>query len=61
MIIDPWGRVLAEAAPTGEEIIVAEIDVAGVHAAREKIPNLRNARSFELDEVVPAGKGGAAA
>lgn len=61
MIIDPWGRVLAEAAPTGEEIIVAEIDVAAVHAAREKIPNLRNARSFVLDEVVPAGKGGAAA
>lgn len=61
MIVDPWGRVLAEAGATGEEIIVAEIDVAAVHAARAKIPNLRNARSFVLDEVVPVGKGGAAA
>jgi predicted amidohydrolase len=61
MIIDPWGRVLAAAGPTGEGLVIAEIDVAAVHAARAKIPNLRNARSFVLDEVVPAGKGGVAA
>ncbi|MDK1490417.1 carbon-nitrogen hydrolase family protein [Sinorhizobium sp. 7-81] len=61
MIIDPWGRVLAEAGPTGEGIIFAEIDVAAVHGARAKIPNLRNARTFVLDEVAPTGKGGVAA
>ncbi|MDX1044756.1 carbon-nitrogen hydrolase family protein [Sinorhizobium medicae] len=61
MIIDPWGRVLAQAGRTGEEIIIAEIDPLAVHTARAKIPNLKNARSFVLDEVVPAGKGGAAA
>ncbi|WP_018010837.1 carbon-nitrogen hydrolase family protein [Sinorhizobium medicae] len=61
MIIDPWGRVLAQAGRTGEEIIIAEIDPLAVHTARAKIPNLKNARSFVLDEVIPAGKGGAAA
>lgn len=61
MIIDPWGRVLAQAGRTGEEIIIAEIDPLAVHTARAKIPNLKNARSFVLDEVVPAGKGGVAA
>ncbi|MGE6782403.1 carbon-nitrogen hydrolase family protein [Ensifer adhaerens] len=61
MIIDPWGRVLASAGPTGEAIVLADIDVAAVHAARAKIPNLKNARSFVLDEVVPTGKGGVAA
>ncbi|WP_046116426.1 carbon-nitrogen hydrolase family protein [Ensifer aridi] len=61
MIIDPWGRVLAEAGSAGEEVILAEIDVAATHGARARIPNLRNARNFVLDEVVPEGKGGVAA
>ena len=61
MIIDPWGRVLASAGQTGEAIVLADIDVAAVHAARAKIPNLKNARSFVLDEVAPTGKGGVAA
>ena len=61
MIVDPWGRVLASAGPTGEAVVLADIDVAAVHAARAKIPNLKNARSFVLDEVAPTGKGGVAA
>ncbi|WP_018235390.1 carbon-nitrogen hydrolase family protein [Ensifer sp. BR816] len=61
MIVDPWGRVLAQAGPTGEAVLVAEIDVAAVSGARERIPNLKNARDFVLDEVVAAGKGGVAA
>jgi predicted amidohydrolase len=51
MIVDPWGRILAEAPAAGEAVIVADIDRAAVLAARSKIPNLRNAREFE---VVPA-------
>lgn len=61
MIVDPWGKVLASAGAAGEAIVLAEIDVAAVHAARAKIPNLKNARSFVLDEVAPTGKGGVAA
>ena len=51
MIIDPWGRVLAEAPGEGEAVLVADVDVGEVAAARRKIPNLRNARDFSLEEV----------
>ena len=57
IIIDPWGNVLAVAGGAGEEIIFAEIDPSAVAAARGKIPNLKNARDFNLDTV----RGGAAA
>ncbi|WP_165216372.1 carbon-nitrogen hydrolase family protein [Affinirhizobium pseudoryzae] len=55
MIIDPWGRVLAEAGGAGEAVLVAEIDIADVKAARGKIPNLKNAREFSLDRVAVSG------
>ena len=56
MIIDPWGRVLGRAGGTGETVIIADIDVAAVRAARSKIPNLKNAREFSLDRTAaPAG------
>jgi predicted amidohydrolase len=51
MIVDPWGRVLAEAGGTGEAVIVADLDIAEVAAARRKIPNLRNAREFQVKET----------
>jgi predicted amidohydrolase len=59
MIVDPWGRVLAVAGATGEAVIVSEIDIAAVRAARGKVPNLRNAREFKLDMTVDS-TGGAA-
>jgi len=51
MIVDPWGRVLAQAGGTGEAVILADIDIAEVAAARQKIPNLRNAREFQVKEA----------
>ena len=51
MIIDPWGNVLAIAGGAGEEIIFADIDPDAVASARGKIPNLKNARDFNLDTV----------
>jgi len=47
VIVDPWGRVVADA---GESLglIYAEIDVHAVAATRGKIPNLRNARPFTV-------------
>ena len=51
LIVDPWGRVLAEAGGTGEAVITADLDLATVAATRRKIPNLRNAREFELVET----------
>ena len=53
MIIDPWGRVLASAGGTGEAMIIADIDIAEVAAARRKIPNLRNSREFQVRETAP--------
>jgi predicted amidohydrolase len=50
MIVDPWGRVVATAGATGEAVITADIDLAEVAAARRKIPNLRNARPFDVRE-----------
>ncbi len=58
IIIDPWGKVLAIAGGTGEEIIFAEIDTSLVAAARGKIPNLRNSREFALDTVAPLKSAG---
>jgi predicted amidohydrolase len=46
LIIDPWGRILAEADHDEPGVIVAEIDTALVPATRRKIPNLKNAREF---------------
>jgi predicted amidohydrolase len=48
LIVDPWGRVLAEADHDEPGVIVAEVDTAAVAAARAKIPNLKNAREFAL-------------
>jgi predicted amidohydrolase len=54
MIVDPWGKVLAEAESDEPGVVVAEIDTEAVAAARRKIPNLRNARDFT---VRSAGQG----
>lgn len=48
IIVDPWGRVLAEA---GNEpgVILAEIDLAEVTNARARIPSLRHTRPFAVE------------
>ncbi|TPW30056.1 carbon-nitrogen hydrolase family protein [Martelella alba] len=53
IIIDPWGRILAEADGEGEAIVMAEIDTGAVKAARAKIPNLKNIRPFKLEPSAP--------
>lgn len=62
LIVDPWGRVLAEADHAEPGLIVAEVDAAQSAAARAKIPNLKNAREFTLETVTgpsPALRGAA--
>jgi deaminated glutathione amidase len=49
LIIDPWGRILAEGG-TEPGVVLAEIDPAEVVAARAKIPSLHHGRRFELIE-----------
>jgi deaminated glutathione amidase len=49
MVIDPWGRILAEGeAEPG--VVMAEIDRAAVTAARKRIPSLQHGRRFEIIE-----------
>ncbi|HEY4193462.1 MAG TPA: carbon-nitrogen hydrolase family protein [Mesorhizobium sp.] len=57
LIVDPWGRVLAEVDHDEPGVIVAEIDPAQSQAARRKIPNLKNAREFALATESGAGVG----
>ena len=45
MIVDPWGRILAEA-EAEPEFIIADIDPALSADARQRIPTLANARKF---------------
>ncbi len=47
IIVDPWGRVLAEGG-TEPGVILAEIDTALVADARGRIPTLKNARPFRV-------------
>jgi predicted amidohydrolase len=53
MIIDPWGRVLAEA-DDQIGIIVAQIDTAKVGEVRGRIPALKHTRNPKMPETAPA-------
>jgi predicted amidohydrolase len=53
LIVDPWGRVVAEA-DVDPAVVIAEIDPAAVAAARARIPSLQHGRRFEI--VDPTAK-----
>ena len=55
LIVDPWGRVLAEADHDEPGVILAGIDREASAAARAKVPNLNNARDFEVRMAGGAG------
>lgn len=49
LIIDPWGRILAEGG-TEPGVVMAAIDPAAISAARGRIPSLQHGRRFEIIE-----------
>lgn len=53
LIIDPWGRILAEAADD-DEVIMAALDMALVEKARQQIPALAHGAAFALPDGGPA-------
>jgi predicted amidohydrolase len=53
LIIDPWGRVLADGGEA-ENVITAEIDLAEVAKTRARIPSLVHDRPFTIESVAPA-------
>jgi predicted amidohydrolase len=56
MVVDPWGRIVAEADHEEPGVILADIDASASAAARAKIPNLKNARDFtvRMAGILPA-------
>ena len=54
LVVDPWGRVIAEGG-TDPGVILAEIDMAEVAAARARVPSLANGRRFEIAEPGQTG------
>ncbi|MEM7303601.1 MAG: carbon-nitrogen hydrolase family protein [Pseudomonadota bacterium] len=56
IIVDPWGEVIADSCNEEPGVVVAEIDLDAVKAARSKVPNLKNERAFTLqDDTAPDG------
>jgi deaminated glutathione amidase len=49
LVIDPWGRVLAEGG-TEPEVVLADVELGEVAAARARIPSLQHGRRFEILE-----------
>jgi predicted amidohydrolase len=55
LIVDPWGRVIAEADHDEPGVVMADIDLALAAAVRRKIPSLANERSFTLESAGAEG------
>ena len=51
LIVDPWGRILAEGG-TEPGVIRALIDPAEIAAARARVPSLQHGRRFEIIEPI---------
>jgi predicted amidohydrolase len=51
LIVDPWGKVLADANGAEPGVILAEIDLSRVADARARIPALQHARPFTVERV----------
>ncbi len=55
LIVDPWGRVLADAGGAEPGVILAEIDLAAVADARARIPSLQHGRPFTIERIAARG------
>lgn len=49
LVVDPWGRVVAEGG-TEPGVVFADIDPAAVAEARARVPSLQHGRRFDLVE-----------
>ncbi len=49
LIVDPWGRVLAEGG-ADPAVVMADVDLSTIATARARIPSLQHGRRFEIVE-----------
>lgn len=49
LVVDPWGRIVAEGG-TEPGVVMANIDLSEIAAARARIPSLQHGRRFEVIE-----------
>ena len=56
MIIDPWGRILAQADGDAPGVVIADLNLDDVTTTRQAIPSLKNERAF----AAPASQGAGA-
>jgi predicted amidohydrolase len=49
LMIDPWGRILAEA-EAGDDVIYVDLDLGLVAKARQQIPALQHGRDYVLPD-----------
>jgi predicted amidohydrolase len=50
LVIDPWGRIVAQAVDDEPGIVLADLDLDQVQAVRQAIPSLANERAFAAPE-----------
>jgi predicted amidohydrolase len=55
LIVDPWGRVLADAG-TEPGIVAADIDLERISAARGAVPALSHDRAYHVPRPAPEGR-----
>ena len=53
LIVDPWGRILGEGG-LAPGIVLADVDLAAVAAARARVPSLQHGRRFAMTEPMAA-------
>ncbi|WP_338721102.1 carbon-nitrogen hydrolase family protein [Devosia sp. XK-2] len=51
LIVDPWGKIIAELDHDRPGVLVADIDAAAVAEARRRVPALANARDFAVPDL----------
>ncbi|MFS8183321.1 carbon-nitrogen hydrolase family protein [Pseudovibrio denitrificans] len=56
LMVDPWGRVIAELDHDEPGVLLGELDMAKVDEARRRIPAIENARDFSVAAVSLSGE-----
>lgn len=55
LVVSPWGEILAEADGVNPSVTIADIDLAAVVEARQRIPSLEHDRAVAI-ETIPSGE-----